>query len=71
MAIHRWAIRRMQIPTSVFSVGVAVVALYAVNLWLRLGDPQVMAVALSVSGAGMLAVSTWLDGARGRLHRPK
>ncbi len=59
----------MQIPTSIFSVGVAVVALYAVNLWLRLGDPQVMAVALSVSGAGMLAVSRWLDGARLRLRR--
>lgn len=30
----------MQIPTSSFSVGVVVVALYAVNLWLlRLGDP--------------------------------
>jgi hypothetical protein len=61
----------MQIPTSIFSVGAAVVALYAVNLGLRLGDPHLMAVALTVCGAGMLAVSTWLDGARGRLHRPK
>jgi hypothetical protein len=61
----------MQIPPNIFSVGVAVVALYAVNLWLRLGDPQVMAVALSLSGAGMLAVSGWLDGARLRLRRAK
>jgi hypothetical protein len=61
----------MQIPTSIFSVGAAVVALYAVNLWLRLGDPHLMAVALSVCGAGVLAVSTWLDGARVRLRRTK
>lgn len=61
----------MTIPTSIFSVGLAVVALYAVNLWLRLGDPQVMAVALSVSGVGMLAISSWLDGARVRIRRPK
>lgn len=61
----------MQIPTNIFSVGVAVVALYAVNLWLRLGDPPVIAVALSVSGAGMLALSSWLDGARVRPRRTK
>jgi hypothetical protein len=61
----------MQIPPNIFSVGVAVVALYAVNLWLRLGDPQVMALALSLSGAGMLAVSSWLDGARRHLRRTK
>lgn len=54
----------MKIPPSIFSVGLVVVALYAVNLWLRLGDPQVMAIALSVSGVGMLAASSWLDGAR-------
>ena len=58
----------MKIPPSVFSVGLAVVALYAVNLWLRLGDPQVMAIALSVSGVGMLAASNWLDGARARIR---
>jgi hypothetical protein len=69
--IHRWAIRQMKIPTSIFSVGLAVVVLYAVNLWLRLGDPQVMAIALSVSGAGMLAASNWLDGARVRIRRTK
>lgn len=58
----------MKIPTSIFSVGVVVVALYAVNLWLRLADPQVMALALAVSGAGMLAATNWLDGARARLR---
>ena len=54
----------MKIPQSIFSVGLVVVALYAVNLWLRLADPQVMAIALSVSGVGMLAASSWLDRAR-------
>ena len=54
----------MKIPPSIFSVGLAVVALYALNLWLRLGDPQVMAIALSVSAVGMLAASSWLDRAR-------
>ena len=38
----------MKIPTGIFSVGLAVVALYAVNLWLRLGDPEVMAIAKHV-----------------------
>ncbi|HYI87206.1 MAG TPA: hypothetical protein VEX61_08915 [Burkholderiales bacterium] len=61
----------MKIPTSIFNVGLAVVALYAVNLWLRLGDPQVMAIALSVSGVGILAASNWLDGARVRMRRTK
>ena len=69
MELHRWAIRQMKIPPSIFSVGLAVVALYAVNLWLRLGDPQVMAIALSVSAVGMLAASNWLDGARVRIRR--
>lgn len=38
-----------------------VVALYAVNIWLRLGDPQSLALAitLSVTGVGMLALSSW------------
>lgn len=61
----------MQIPPSIFSVGLAVVALYALNLWLGLGDPHVMAVALSVSGAGMLAAASWLEGARVRIRRTK
>jgi hypothetical protein len=61
----------MKIPTGIFSVGLAVVALYAANLWLRLGDPQVMAIGLSVSGVGTLAASNWLDGARVRTRRRK
>jgi hypothetical protein len=44
------------------NVTLIVVALYAVNIWLRLGDPNpAMAIALSVTGVGMLAVSSWLD----------
>ena len=61
----------MKIPASIFSVGLGVVTLYAVNVWLRLGDPHLMAVALSVSGVGMLAVSSWLDGARVRIRGTK
>src|SRR6185436_15914963 len=37
-------------------------ALYAVNIWLRLGDPHLtMAIALSVTGVGVLAMSSWVD----------
>jgi uncharacterized membrane protein len=44
------------------NVTLVVVALYAVNIWLRLGDPNLaMAIALSVTGVGMLAVSSWLE----------
>jgi uncharacterized membrane protein len=44
------------------NVTLVVVALYAVNIWLRLGEPNLaMAIALSVTGVGMLAVSSWLD----------
>jgi uncharacterized membrane protein len=43
------------------SVTLAVVGLYAVNIWLRLGDPHLaMAIALSITGVGVLAVSSWL-----------
>jgi uncharacterized membrane protein len=47
-------------------VNLIVVSLYAVNLWLRLGDaPNTgVAMALSVIGVGLLAVSSWLVGAR-------
>jgi len=32
------------------------------EIWSRLGDPHLaMAIALSVTGVGMLAVSSWLD----------
>jgi len=44
------------------NVALVVVALYAVNIWLRLGDPHLtMAIALSLTGVGMLAVSSWVD----------
>ena len=47
-------------------VNLIVVSLYAVNLWLRLGDaPNIgVAVTLSVTGVGLLAVSSWVVGAR-------
>ena len=52
------------------NVTLMVVALYAVNIWLRLGDPHLaMAIALSVTGVGLLAVSSWLDGARIRIRK--
>jgi len=44
------------------NVSLVVVALYAVNIWLRLGDPHLtMAMALSVTGVGVLAMSSWVD----------
>ena len=44
------------------NVTLVVVALYAVNIWLRLGDPHLtMAIALSVTGVGVLAMSSWVD----------
>ena len=51
-------------------VNLIVVSLYAVNLWLRLGDaPNTgAAIALSVIGVGILAVSRWLGGERGRVQ---
>lgn len=45
------------------NVTLVVVGLYAVNIWLRLGDPNLaIAIPLSVIGVGMLAVSSWLGG---------
>ena len=51
-------------------VNLIVVSLYAVNLWLRLGDaPNTgAAIALSVIGVSILAVSSWLGGARVRVQ---
>jgi uncharacterized membrane protein len=51
-------------------VNLIVVSLYAVNLWLRLGDPPStgLAIALSVIGVSILAVSSWLGGARVRVE---
>ena len=47
-------------------VNLVVVSLYAVNLWMRLGDAPgtEVAIALSVIGVGILAVSSWLGGGR-------
>jgi uncharacterized membrane protein len=51
-------------------VNLIVVSLYAVNLWLRLGDaPNTgFAIVLSVIGVGLLALSRWLGGARARVQ---
>jgi uncharacterized membrane protein len=51
-------------------VNLIVVSLYAVNLWLRLGDaPNTgFAIVLSVIGVGLLALSSWLGGARVRVQ---
>ena len=51
-------------------VNLVVVSLYALNLWLRLGDaPNTgVAIALSVIGVSILVVSSWLAGARVRVQ---
>lgn len=51
-------------------INLIVVSLYAVNLWLRLGDtPNTgLAIALSVIGVSILAVSSWLSTARVRVQ---
>jgi uncharacterized membrane protein len=52
------------------NVKLIVVALYAVNIWLRLGEPHLaIAIALSVIGVAMLAVSSWLGGGIARPTR--
>ena len=52
------------------NVTLIVVALYAVNIWLRLGEPHLAsAIALSVIGVAMLAVSSWLGGGIARPTR--
>ena len=51
------------------NVTLVVVGLYAVNIWLRLGDPNLaLAIALSVIGIGMLAASSWLESGLLRLR---
>lgn len=57
-------------PTHV-TINLIVVTLYAVNIWLRFGDPAnlAMAIVLSVTGIGMLAVSNWLGGGMVRLRK--
>ena len=63
-----WSIGRMfqadALPGFVaqMNVTLVVVALYAVNIWLRLGDPNLaIAITLSLIGVGMLAASSWLE----------
>jgi uncharacterized membrane protein len=50
-----------------------VVALYAVNIWLRFSDPASLAIAivLSAIGLGMLAVASWLGDEPVRVRREK
>jgi len=58
------AVTALTLPGFVAHMNVAlvVVALYAVNIWLRLGDPQLaMAISLSITAVGLLAVSSWVD----------
>ena len=51
------------------NVTLVVVGLYAVNIWLRLGDPNLaLAITPSVIGVGMLAVSSWLETQLLRVH---
>jgi uncharacterized membrane protein len=51
------------------NVALLLVALYAVNIWLRLGDTSLaIAIALSMTGVGMLAISSWLEMQLLRLH---
>ena len=53
------------------NVALIVVALYAVNIWLRFSDPASLAVgiALSAIGLGALSASTWLGDKRSRVYK--
>jgi uncharacterized membrane protein len=48
-----------------------VVALYAVNIWLRFSDPASLAIAIVLSGIGlgMLALANWLGDEPVRVHK--
>jgi uncharacterized membrane protein len=50
-----------------------VVALYAVNIWLRFSDPAslTIAIVLSAFGLGMLALASWLGDEPVRLRKEK
>jgi uncharacterized membrane protein len=51
------------------NVTLVIVGLYAVNIWLRLGDPNLaLAITLSVVGVAMLALSSWLEIQLLRVH---
>ena len=54
-------------------VELIVIGLYAVNLWARFGDSPstAFAIALSMVGVSILAVSGWLVGARAKLQGAK
>lgn len=52
------------------AINLVVVALFAVNLWLRTTDGAgTLTLALSVVGVGLLAVSGWLGGKMVYIHR--
>jgi uncharacterized membrane protein len=52
------------------TINLIVVALYAVNIWLRFNDPAntPVGIVLSVIGVGMLAASGWLGGEMVHVH---
>ena len=65
------AFTAMALPGFVAQMNVTliVLALYALNIWLRLGDQHAgIAIALSTLGVGMLAISSWLEAALLRLR---
>jgi uncharacterized membrane protein len=53
------------------TINLIVMALYALNIWLRSGDPAPMGIpiALSVIGVGTLAVWSWFGGKTVHVHR--
>jgi uncharacterized membrane protein len=56
-----WPVKRTALIH--MSLNLTVVALYAVNLWLRLGGAQHSTVLwLSIVGIGVLVISGWLGG---------
>lgn len=62
--------RVKKIALTHMTINLIVVALYAVNIWLRFNDPANTAVGivLSVIGVGMLAASGWLGGEMVHVH---
>jgi len=51
-------------------VNLAVVALYVLNLWVRISDPTGpgLPLALSIAGVALLAIAGWLGGALVHVH---
>jgi uncharacterized membrane protein len=62
------AVRRIALTH--MTINLIVVALYAVNIWLRFNDPAntPVGIVLSVIGVGMLAASGWLGGEMVHVH---